>query len=64
MYEHVADLKKCNLGSQNNSRSSRLEKFLKIVNVDIIKENDKITWISRWNRWLATNIHLDQSSPH
>jgi len=53
-------LKKCRLGGQNYSGSSRHEKLLKIVNVEINKETDETDWRSRWNRRVATNIHLDQ----
>ena len=33
--------------------------MLKIVNVAINKETNETDWRSRWNRWVATNIHLD-----
>jgi len=59
-YGPIADPKKCHLGGKNHSRSSRLEKLLKIVNVEINKETNEINWRPIWNRKVATNIHLDQ----
>jgi hypothetical protein len=53
--------KKCRLGGQNCSGSSGPEKLLKIVNVEINKETNETDWRSRWNRWVATNIHLDHN---
>ena len=50
--------KKHRLGPQNCSRSSGLEKLLKIVNCQNVR---KLFWAS-WKRWVATDIHLDQSS--
>jgi hypothetical protein len=46
--------KKNRLGPQNDFGSSRPEKLLKIVNCQ------KLFWAS-WKRWVATDIHLDQS---
>jgi len=50
--------KKHRLGPQNGSRSSGPEKLLKIVNYH---NCPKLFWAS-WKRWVATYIHLDQSS--
>lgn len=61
-YCYFIDLKKHRLGGQNYNGSLGHEKMLKIINVTINKENDEINWRSRWNRRVATNIHLDPSS--
>jgi hypothetical protein len=54
--------KKRRLGPQNGSESSRPENCLKIVNCATNKETKKLkeTMVgSKWNRRVATNIHLD-----
>jgi hypothetical protein len=40
--------KKCRLGPQNNSGSSRPEELLKIVNCAIIKETEKMKETMVW----------------
>ena len=55
--------KKYHLGPKNGSRSSRLKKIPKIINYATIKEIEKLKekwWESKWNRRVATDIHLDR----
>jgi hypothetical protein len=40
--------KQCRLGPQNDSRSSRLEKLLKIVNCATVKETEKLKETMVW----------------
>jgi len=40
--------KQCRLGPQNDSRSSRLEKLLKIVNFATVKETEKLKETMVW----------------
>ena len=56
----TANPKKRHLGGQNYSGSSGTKKLLKIVNAEMNKEIDETDWGSRWNRRVATNIHLDK----
>jgi hypothetical protein len=56
--------KKCRLRPQNGYGSLGPQKTTKIVNYATIKETEKLkeTMLgSKWNRRVATNIHLDQS---
>jgi len=56
--------KKHHFGSQKDSGSSGPENLLKIVNCATIKETEKLKEKmvgSKWNWWVDTNIHLDQS---
>jgi hypothetical protein len=57
--------KKHRLGPQNGFGNSGPEKLSKIVNCATIKETEKLkeTMVgSKWNRRVATNIHLDHTS--
>ena len=46
------------LGLQNSSGSLGPEKLVKIVSCE--KNWKRQWWGPKWNRWVATNIHLDQ----
>ena len=52
--------KKRHLGPQNGSESSRPEKLLKIVSCAETEKLKGQWWAPKWNRWVTTNIHLDQ----
>jgi len=57
--------KRHRLGPQNGSGSLEPEKLLKIVNCATIKETEKLKETvveSKWDRWVAINIHLDHPS--
>ena len=54
------------LGPQNGSGSLGPEKLRKIVSYATVKETEKRKkqwWGLKWNRQVATTIHLDHSSP-
>lgn len=58
--------KKRQLGPQNDSEILGPKKLPKIVICATIKETEKLKQIVvgyKWNKQVATNIHLDQSSP-
>ena len=55
-------LKKRRLGPQNGSGSSGPKKLLKIVNYAETEKLKEAMVGSKWNRWVDTNIHLDQTS--
>ena len=65
-YSHGCLFPKKNcLGPQNSSESSGTKELPKIVNFATIKETEKIKETmagSKWNRLVATKIHLDHSS--
>ena len=60
---HVAPRfpKKSRLRPQNGSGSLGPEKLLKIVNCVETEKLKEQWWGSKWNRQVATNIHLDQT---
>ena len=62
-YGLVVDLKETLFRGSKLLQKFRTQKSAKIVNAEINKETDETDWRSMWNRRVATNIHLDHSTP-